>query len=329
VIGLGMIAQGSVLPAFSHCRRSRLVALVSRDRQKAARLGRRYAAQGAYDLEEYAKCLENPEVDAVYIATPPGEHEAAAVQAAAAGKHVLCEKPLAATAEQSAHMVAACREHGVLLMTAYRKYFEPSTRYLKKLIHDGVLGRVDVIHTAFSELQSPASPAWLLDPRLAGGGPLMDLGVYCVNTARWLLDEEPREVSAQWWRHDEDRFRRVEQGIAFRMNFPSGAVALASSSYGAAMSSFLTVQGTKGWALLAPAYSFDRERRLTGEASGRKINRTFRVIDEFALELDAMSAAIENGGPIEPDGLQGHRDLQIIEAIYRSARERRSAAVDS
>lgn len=318
-----------MLPAFSHCRRSRLVALVSRDKRKAARLARRYGAQGAYGWEQYAKCLENPEVDVVYIATPPGEHEAATVKAAAARKHVLCEKPLAATSEQSARMVAACRKHGVQLMTAYRKYFEPSNRYLKKLIGDNALGRLDVIHTAFSELQTLASPGWLLDPRLAGGGPLMDLGVYCVNTTRWLLDEDPTEVSARWWRHDQERFSRVEQGVAFRMSFPSGAVVLASSSYGAAMSSFLTIQGTKGWALLAPAYPFDQERRLTGEASGRRISRTFRVIDEFALELDAMSAAVQNGQPIEPDGLQGHRDVQIMEAIYRSAREQRSVVLDS
>jgi predicted dehydrogenase len=328
VVGLGLIAQGSVLPAFSHCRRSRLVALVSRDKQKATRLARRYGAQAAYDLEEYAECLENPDVAVVYIATPPGEHEAVTVQAAAAGKHVLCEKPLAATVEQSARMVAACRENGVLLMTAYRKYFEPSARYLKKLIRDGALGRIDIIHTAFSELQSPASPAWLLDLKLAGGGPLMDLGVYCVNTARWLLDEDPKEVSAQWWRRDKDWFHQVEQGIAFRMNFPSGVVAQASSSYAAAMSSFLSVQGTKGWALLAPAYPFDQERRLTGKASGRRINRTFKVVDEFAPELDAMSAAVTNGKLIGPDGVEGHHDMQIVQAIYRSARERRSVAVD-
>jgi predicted dehydrogenase len=329
VVGLGLIAQGSVLPAFAHCRRSKLVALVSRDKQKAARLAHRYGAQAAYSLEEYTKCLANPEVDVVYIATPPGEHEAVTVQAATAEKHALCEKPLAATVEQSARMVAACREHGVLLMTAYRKYFEPSTRYLKKLIREGALGRVDVIHTAFNELQSPASPAWLLDPRLSGGGSLMDLGVYCVNTVRWLLDEDPTEVSAQWWRHDENKFRQVEEGIAFSMNFPSGTVAQASSSYGSVLSSFLSVQGTKGWALLAPAYPFDQERCLTGKVGGRSINRKFKVIDEFALELDAMSAALVNGESIEPDGLQGHRDVQIIQAIYQSAREQRSVVVRS
>ena len=157
----------------------------------------------------------------------------------------------------------------------------------------------------------------------------MDLGVYCVNTTRWLLDEDPTNVWAQWWGYDEKRSCRVEQGIAFRMNFPGGAVVLASASYGAAMSSFLSVQGTKGWALLAPAYPFDRERCLTGEAAGRRIHRTFPVIDEFALELDAMSAAVETGRPIEPDGREGHRDVQIMQAVYQSARTEQIVAMDS
>ena len=108
-------------------------------------------------------------------------------------------------------------------MTAYRKYFEPSTRFLKKLIQGGDLGRIDVIHTAFSELHVPGkSLEWLLDSKLAGGGPLMDLGIYCVNTSRWLVDEDPVEVNAEAWKHDLLRFREVEEGIAFRMRFPSG-----------------------------------------------------------------------------------------------------------
>ena len=140
VVGLGSIAQGSVLPAFANSKRAKLVALVSRDKKKAQRLARKFKVKSAYSSDEYAACLANPEVAAVYIATPQGEHETLTVKAAEAGKYVLCEKPLAATVEQSAQMVKACRQHGVLLMTAYRKYFEPSTLYLKKLIREGYQG---------------------------------------------------------------------------------------------------------------------------------------------------------------------------------------------
>lgn len=329
VVGLGSIAQSSVLPAFAHSKRATLVALVSRDKKKAEKLARKYKADSVYCNDEYAACLANPDVSATYIAMPQGEHEIFTVKAAEAGKHVLCEKPLAATVEQSARMVQACRQHRVLLMTAYRKYFEPSTLYLKKLIRDGTLGRIDVIHTAFSELHSPPrSPAWLLDKRLAGGGPLMDLGVYCVNTSRWLVDEDPVEVSAQAWQHDPVRFREVEEGISFRMNFASGLVVQATSTYGAAPSSFINVQGTKGWASLAPAFPFEEERWVTGKIQGRWFERKFKVVDEFAPEVDALATAIQTGGTVEPDGVQGHRDVVIIHSIYESARKQAPVVVN-
>jgi predicted dehydrogenase len=328
VVGLGNIAQSSVLPAFHHSRRARLVALVSGDKKKATRLARKFHADSACSYEEYAACLANPAVNAVYIATPQGLHEPFAAEAAAAGKHVLCEKPLAATVEQASRIIAACRKHGVLLMTAYRKFFEPSTVYLKKLIHDHALGRIDVIHTAFSELNgTTTSPAWLRDEKLAGGGPLMDLGVYCVNTSRWLVDEDPVTVSAEAWKHDASRFREVEEGVAFRMNFPSGLVVQGSSTYSSAMSSFLNVQGSQGWALLSPAFTFEHARNLVGNVSGRSIRRTFKIVDEFAPQLDAFATAIQTGGAVEADGIQGLRDLSIIAAIYEAAKNQTTVRV--
>ncbi len=320
VIGLGSIAQSSVLPAFAHCKRARLAALVSRNKNKAKRLADYYKVANYYAVSDYAACLANPEVAAVYIATPQGEHEPPTVQAACAGKHVLCEKPLAATAEESARMVGACRENHVLLMTAYRKYFEPSAIFLKGLIRSGKLGRVDTIHSDFSELFTPGkSPMWLVNRELAGGGPLMDLGIYCVNTARWLLDEDPVEATAFSWRKNRRRFREVEEGISFRLRFSSGIVMLGSSSYGAAPTSFLRVQGTKGWASLSPAYDFAEERRFTGKIGGHWMERIFHARDEFAPELDAFASAIQGHRTQFPDGEQGHRDMIILHSIYESA----------
>jgi predicted dehydrogenase len=242
VVGLGSIAKSSVLPAFSRCKWATLIALVGRDKKKADVLAKRYKAKASYGSAQFAQCMEDPAISAVYIATPPGEHLRFARRAAEAGKHVLCEKPLAATVEQATKILEACHDNGVLLMTAYRKYFEPSTAYLKKLVRDGALGRIDVIHTAFSELHIPGvSLDWLLDPQLAGGGPLMDLGVYCVNTARWLAGEDPIELTAQAWRNDGQRFRHVEEGISFRMHFPSGLVVQGSSSYVLGLSSFMLI----------------------------------------------------------------------------------------
>jgi predicted dehydrogenase len=328
VVGLGSIAKSSVLPAFSRCKRAKLIALVARDKKKADALAKQYKAKATYVSAKFAQCVADPAISAVYIATPPGEHLGFVEQAAKAGKHVLCEKPLAATVEQAKKLVEVCRDNGVLLMTAYRKYFEPSTVYLKSLIRNGSLGRIDVIHTAFSELHvAGVSLDWLLDPQLAGGGPLMDLGVYCVNTGRWLAGEDPIGVSGQAWRNDSERFRNVEEGISFRLQFPSGLVVLGSSSYGAALSSFIFVQGTKGWVCLTPAFPFDEERRLIGKIAGRWLEKKFKVVDEFAPEIDAFAEAIQKKQSVEPDGVQGLRDMKIMNAIYEAAKQEKSAAI--
>jgi predicted dehydrogenase len=328
VVGLGAIAQSSVLPAFRSTKRAKLVAVVSRDKQKAARLAKKFGARFHYTNDDYDACIANPEITAIYIATPPGEHREFTVRAARAGKHVLCEKPLAATPQQSLEMVAACREAKAQLMTAYRKFYEPSSVHLKKLIRSGDLGCIDVIHTSFSEQPAPPHcPVWLFDPKLAGGGPLMDLGIYCVNTSRWLVDEDPTEVEARSWQDETWRFRDVEEGIAFRMRFPSGLLMQGASTYNAAPSSFIYVQGTKGWISLTPAFPFDEERWLCGKISRKPVARRFKIVDEFAPQIDAFAASIQGGPPVAADGMQGHRDMIILHAIYQSAREGRPVAI--
>jgi len=328
VVGLGAIAQGSVLPAFRHAKHAKLVALVSRDKRKAEKLARKFKAEVAYSAEEFGTCLGNPAIAAVYLATPQGEHLSATIAAARAGKHVLCEKPLAVTSAQSAEMVRVCEVNSVQLMTAYRKYYEPSALYLKRLIQSGKLGKIDVINTSFSELHvSGRSLAWMLDSRMAGGGPLMDLGVYCVNTSRWLVEDDPVEVSAHAWKKDVVRFRDVEEGISFRMHFASGLVVQGTSTYSSAISSFVFVQGTKGWACLTPAFPFDEDRRLTGKSNGKLFEKKFKVMDEFAPELDAFAAAIQTQKRVAPDGRQGHRDMLILEAIYAAAGKREPVVI--
>jgi len=219
-------------------------------------------------------------------------------------------------------MIQVCAEHGVQLMTAYRKYYEPSTIFLKNLIRSGRFGKLDVIHTSFSELHVPnRSLPWLLDASVSGGGPLMDLGVYCTNTTRWLVDEDPVKATAHSWKKDVARFQSVEEGISFRLQFPSGLVVQGSSTYSSVLSSFIFVQGDKGWGSLSPAFPFDEDRLLTGKIRGKWFQKKFKVVDEFAPELDALASAILMKRPVEPDGRQGHRDMLILEAIYESARK--------
>ncbi len=254
----------------------------------------------------------------------PGEHEKYAVAAAKAGKHVLCEKPLAATVKQARNMVDTCRRNKVQFMTAYRKYFEPSSVTLKNMISKGDLGRIDVIHTLFSELRpfGDQSPSWLFSKKLCGGGPLTDLGVYCLNTCRWLIGEDPVSASAAVsWVRDRRRYKQVEEGISFRLDFRSGLVLQGTAAYSAAFSSFVHIHGEKGWAELAPAFAFEEERRLSGKIAGHWFAKTFKPIDEFALELDYFSQCIRQGRKPEPDGEQGLRDIIIIDAIYQAAKK--------
>lgn len=328
VVGLGSIAQSSVLPAFSNCKKAKLVAMVGREKKQAAVLAKKYKGSRVYGSGEFADCLANPAVDAIYIATPQATHLDLTTQAANAGKHVLCEKPLALTVKQAKQMVQICRRNRVLLMTAYRKYFEPSALYVRKLIREGTLGSIDTVLTTFSELHIPGkSLKWLLNARIAGGGPLMDLGVYCVNTTRWLLGKDPVEVTAQAWRNDRVRFKSVEQGISFRMRFRSGTVMVGATSYGAAISSLVFVQGTKGWLSLAPAFPFDEERIVSGKIQGRSFQKKFPIVDEFAPEIDAFAEAIQSRSKIVPDGEAGLRDMKIISAIYEAARKQKSVAI--
>lgn len=338
VIGLGGIAQRAVLPAFKNSRRSRLGAVVSGDRNKAEKLARRFGAPKFYTYAEIDACLENPAINAVYLASPNGSHKSQALAAAAARKHVLCEKPLATNVADCQAMIKACRENHVRLMTAYRKYFEPGSLALKKLITSGRLGRLRVIHSAFTIMLGPGkAEGWRFDPALSGGGALPDLGIYCINTTRWLAGLDPVTAEAHAWITGGSRFSEaIDEHVAFMLTFPGGLVLQATASFGADKSAFIHVNGERGWAALDPAFAWDDERRLFGQfhpsaanprSPRRWYDKTFPLIDEFALEIDAFSDAILNGTAIEPDGIQGMRDVAVIEAIYRAAREGRPVSI--
>ncbi len=319
VLGLGTLAQTAILPAFAGMQDARLVATISRDPEKARRLASQHGATHAYgSLEE---CLANPEVEAVYIVTPPGNHVLEVQAVARAGRHVLCEKPLAVTVAEAAEMVDTCAFHSVLLMTAYRKIFEPSMLFIRDLVREGRLGDLKLLHTSFSERHaSPqTSPPWILNRALAGGGPLMDLGVYCVHAARWLAGENPTSVSAYQWNHNPELFREVEEGIAFSMYFPSGLVAQASTSYSAAFQSMLYLGGTLGSISLSPAFPYEHVRVLDARLGKVHLREEFPVVDEFRPQIEAFARAIRGGSLPSSCGADGYVDMVIIDAIYSAA----------
>src|SRR5436190_318362 len=204
VVGLGRISERAVLPAFRHSRKAKLIALVSGNEKKAARLAAKFGASDYYSYEDFSLCLSHPQVDAVFVATANGTHADFSERAAAAGKHVLCEKPMANTPDDCQRMIDACRDHNVRMMIAYRKYFEPASVALKKLIASRKLGRLKAIHSAFTIYLPPGKSVapWHYDRKLAGGGSLVDVGIYCVNTTRWLIGNDPVEAMAYAWTVD-------------------------------------------------------------------------------------------------------------------------------
>jgi len=329
VVGMGFIAETSVLPAFRHGKKSRLVALVSHDPKRAKQMGARFGVKDCYGYENYDECLRHPDVDAVFVASINGEHAEQTIRAAAAGKHVLCEKPLANTVEECQQMVKTCKENNVRLMTAYRKYFEPGSLALKKLITSGKLGRLRHIFSTYTEIVDPAKVHWQLNRRLAGGGSLVDIGVYCVNTMRWLGGTTPIDATGHVWTDDPKRFCAVEDSIAFRLTHPDGLVCQGTSSYSARAASFVQVHGEKGWAALNPAFAFEEERRLFGKLQGKWFEQKFKVMDEFVLELDHFAGCILRQRDPISDGIEGLLDVVTIRAIYQSVRENRTVKIES
>ena len=329
VVGLGSISEVAVLPAFQNSQKSKLVALVSHDQQRAEQLGAKFKVKNCYSYEDYDRCLNRADVEAVFIASVNSAHAEHTLRAAAAGKHVLCEKPMATSVTDCRSMVDACKARGVRLMIAYRKYFEPGSVALRQLAGSGRLGRLRHMYSTYTEIVDPGKArAWQLSQKLAGGGSLMDLGIYCVNTMRWLAGSDPIEASAYAWTDDSERFHEVEDSIAFRLTHAGGLVCQGTSSFSAVPASFVQLHGENGWAALNPAFAFDEERRLFGKIQGRWFEQKFNVVDEFVLEIDAFAECIRRGRDPEPDGMEGLRDMATIEAIYRSVRENRAVTIE-
>lgn len=326
VVGLGHIAERAVLPAFRRAKKSRLIALVSSDAKKAQSLARKFRAPQFFTYDRFEEGLGNPQIEAVYIATNNSTHLEFARRAAAAGKHVLCEKPLANTSEECRQMIDACHQANVKLMTAYRKYFEPSNVALKKLIAGKKLGEIKLIHSAFT-FNLPARQVWHLSKELAGGGSLWDVGVYCVDAVRWLTGLEPVEASGYSWSADPERFKEVDESIAFQLRFPGGLYVQASSSFAAAKASFIQVHGEKGWAALDPAFPYNEEKRLFGQIGERWFSKVYGPSEEFHLELDHFATCIRANRQPEPDGITGMHDVAIMEAIYQAAKTGRPVPI--
>jgi predicted dehydrogenase len=318
VIGLGWIAQSAVLPAFAGGRRnSTLEALVSDDDTKLKVLGSKYKVTKLYSYDELDRCLADPELDAVFIALPNTMHRTYTEAAARAGKHVLCEKPMAMTEQDCRSMIDTCRNAGVRLMIGYRLHFEKANLAAAELVQSGRLGEPRIFDSVFvNDVEAD-------NLRLRGGegGPLYDIGIYCVNAARALFRAEPVEVSA-WHesRSGDPRFAEVPELTAARLRFPEDRIASFVCSFGGSSASQYQVVGTKGVLCVDPAYSIGEDLVHSLTIKGRTTTKSFPGRDQFAPELLAFSDCILNDRNPEPSGEEGLADVRVLQALDESAR---------
>ena len=328
VVGLGHIAQKAVLPAFTNAKsNSRLVALVSGDQEKLKTLGEKYGVEKRYLYSEFEECLRHGEVDAIYITTPNSYHRNIMETAAKFGVHVLCEKPMAVTTEDCLSMISEAEKNNIHLMIAYRLHFESANLYALKLAHSKRIGDLKVFNSVFT-FQVKDQNNIRLEETERGGGPIYDIGIYCVNAARNLFKAEPIEVLAMSGSSKDSRFKKTEESVSCVLKFSEGRIASFSVSFGAFASADFDLIGTKGRLRLEKAYEFDTTMNLKIYEDKKIITRKYPRRDQFAPELRHFSDCIQKKKRPEPSGEEGLADVKIIEALLLSIDLRSPISVD-
>jgi predicted dehydrogenase len=321
-IGLGTISDIFMRACARVPEKAKITALVT---GHPVEKGEKYAAMygipksSIYTYETFDKIRDNKDVEAVYVGLPNSMHREFTERGAAAGKHVLCEKPMAISSAECRSMIAACKKANVKLMIAYRVQYEPLWNQMMEMVRSGDIGQVQSCHGGF--YGSQRAGAWRLDRKLAGGGSILDLGIYPLNAIRHILAEEPVAFTAvASTREQSTRFAEVEQSVEWTMKFPSGILAMCGSSYGASGPAYLTIQGDRGYLDMRPGFFYDPPH-LTGQAGGKSIDipGTGTAPYQFTNEAIHFSDCIRNNTePLSP-GEEGLKDMIAIEAIYKAA----------
>jgi len=328
-VGLGGFARDHLLPVMMRCKFCKPVALVSGHPEKAAAVANRYGidSKNIYNYDNYDSIKDNPQIDAVYIVLPNGMHAEYTIRAFQAGKHVMCEKPMANTVAECQAMIAAGKAAGKKLQIGYRMHWDAPTLACIDALRNGEIGPIQIIEaeTGFT-IGDPTQ--WRLNRKLAGGGCLMDIGIYSLSAARYLSGEEPTEVFAHTYHDTSDpRFKEVEQNCDFQLKFPSGVLASCLSSYDTNLNRYV-VHGRDGQCVLDPGQpyegaKFQIERRHIHGLQAVDVTPS----DQFVGEMDGFAQAINGNGPFKATGEEGLQDMRIIEAIYESARTGKSVKV--
>lgn len=321
IVGLGRISMQHFMPAVKMSNKSRITALVSAHRDKAERMAAEYGVPSGsiYNYENYDEIAKNPAIDAVYIALPNSMHADYSIRAAKAGKHVLCEKPMATSLEQCRAMIQACESAGRKLMIGYRCQYEPANLRAVQLIQEGTLDSIQSIESAFGFSIAPNE--WRLDKQLSGGGPLVDVGIYCLNACRYLTGAEPTEVKGFSSVAQQDtRFAQVEETLSWIMKFPGGTLASCTCTYGSPMPGYFRVRGSRGTIMMEPAFNYDKLHLLARFEGKEALELAPDDPDptQFLREADHMADCVLQNKEPKTSGQEGLRDMELIAQIYRA-----------
>jgi predicted dehydrogenase len=321
VVGIGGVSVRDVFPALKRSNHCRLAGLVSSDAGKLQEMGKRFdvPANGQFTYDKFDSIADNPDIDLVYIALPNALHAEYTIRAAAAGKHVLCEKPMAVTVAECEAMIEACNKARKTLAIAYRLHYSPHHKEMVRSLRAMEFGRVQIIRADIGYPLKPDDAGWRLKRSLAGGGVLLEQGVYPVNAARIMVGEDPVEVLGYETKSDTTRFAEVDETVAWSMRFANGTVAHCAASY-TVPANHIWAGGPSGWFELDDAFSVGDIEAQTSKGSIR-----IGQVDQFGLQVDHVSRLIQDGKPPDPgiSAEDGLRDVRIINAIYESIQARR------
>lgn len=319
IMGLGSYGT-RVAKAMETCTRAKLVGVISGTPSKIAEWQRTYDIpdKNCYNYENYGDIKDNPDIDAVYVITPNALHKPHTIGVANAGKHVICEKPMSVTAKDAQEMVDVCKQNNVKLLIGYRMHFEPHTLEVIRMREAGEFGEIKFFQGQ-SGFRIGNPNQWRLDPVLAGGGAMMDIGIYSINGARYMVGEEPIWVTAQEVKTDPVKFKEgVDETITFQMGFPSGVVASCLSTYAVSHLDRFYLNGIEGFAEMQPSTGYGP---IKGRTHKGPLDQP--IVTHQTLQMDEMAGIILDGNQpkVPVDGEEGLKDMVIIDAIYKAVKK--------
>lgn len=312
LVGLGSYSGGQLGPALLETEHCYLAGIVTGTPEKAKKWKSQYdiPENNIYNYDNFDSIKDNKDIDIIYVVLPNSMHAEYVKRAANAGKHVICEKPMAVTVEECDQMIEACKNAGKMLSIGYRLHFEPHNIEMMRMGKEKTFGKVN---TLYAEHGMSDSSGWRIDKKLAGGGPLMDVGIYCVQGVRYVTGLEPISVTAQQQpKKNAEKYKEVEETLHWQFEFPGGIIAECKTSYTQSMNR-LRAEGEKGWFEISPAYSYGG---IKGRTSQNKMN--FESVNQQARQMDDFAQAIKNKRPTPVPGEMGRQDVKILQAIYKA-----------